>query len=326
MSVTTAQTISLLENVLFESPSIASANAAQWVTLSQSDALYSDVAGLAQAMAATSEIGIAKQVVRYYDGALLRSPSGAEVTYYVRIAEAGRTAAQIAQGASGVPQTVWNQIAGYFAASPEFAQLHSGANVVTMLYQDILGRTPSADESAYYQKLLGGGTSVSTLVQYFVTSPEYLGKVRAGIDGDLAAYGFTVTENPSSAPPQSVMSANTGLAIVVDTAGATYASQPSYVGSTAGPGAVYFISDKAALTVDRPTVFNSIVASGAQAITALETGIGAHHIASGIYGGNTYVVESQTGTPGPTDTTVLELTGIHALASTTQAGLITIFA
>lgn len=327
MTVTTAQAISLLENVLFESPSIASANAAQWVTLSQSDTVYSDVAGLAQAMAATPEISIAEQVVRYYEGALGREPSGVEVAYYVKIAEAGLSASQLVQGASAVPQATWNQIAAYFAASPEFGHLYSSnAGVIPLLYAQILDRAPSTDETAYYQKLLDGGTSVSTLVQYFTTSPEFQSDVDAGIASSLAAHGFTVAENGDSATTLPVITASVPLAIVVGTAGAGYASQPSYVSSTATHGTLLQIADKAALTVDKPTIFSVNVTSAAQAIATLETGIVAHHIASGIYGGNTYVVESQTGTPGSTDTTVIELTGIHALASATNPGMITIFA
>src|SRR5579859_3556437 len=120
MSVTTAQAVTLLENVLFESPTIAQANAASWVSQSATNTSLSSVAGLAAAMAATPEGEIAQQVVRYYMGALGRAPRGDEIQYYINVVEAGLTADQLAQGAGAVPGTEWNQIAAYFAASPEF--------------------------------------------------------------------------------------------------------------------------------------------------------------------------------------------------------------
>lgn len=203
MSITTAQAVTLLENVLFESATIAQANAAQWVELSQIDPSHADVAGVAQAIASTEEAGTAEQVARYYEGALGRMPSSSEIAYYVGIAENGLSASQIALGTIGVPQAAWNQIAGYFAASPEFGQLYSGSqsSVIASLYQNILDRAPSAAETAYYQKLLDGGTSVSTLVQYFVTSPEYQANENPQIATVLAANGVTVVTDPITVIP-----------------------------------------------------------------------------------------------------------------------------
>lgn len=206
MSVTTAQAISLLENVLFESKTLATANAAGWVSLSVLQPSYSTVAGLASAMASTAEATIAQQVIRYYEGALGRAPSGAEVAYYVNIVENGNTAtgipamtaAQINDGASAVPAGTWDKIAGFFAASPEFAFASAGGNVVNLLYLNILGRAPNAAEITYYQNLLTAGTTVSTLVQYFTTSPEYQTKVDAQIQTGLTTYGTTVANGGSS--------------------------------------------------------------------------------------------------------------------------------
>src|SRR5579859_4843318 len=127
MSVTTVQATTLLENVLFESATLAAANSAQWVAASQSNAAQSSVGGLAQAMSDSAEAGIADQVVRYYFGILGRVPTGNEVAFYSAVAEAGLTPAQIAQGAGAVPVATWNEIAGYFTASPEFARDISGA-------------------------------------------------------------------------------------------------------------------------------------------------------------------------------------------------------
>lgn len=219
MSVTTAQAVSLLENVLFESKTLATANAAGWVSLSNLNSSYSTVSGLAGAMAQTAEATIAQQVIRYYEGALGRSPSGAEVAYYVNIVENGNaaagipamTAAQINEGASAVPGATWNQIASFFAASPEFAFASAGGNVVNLLYLNILNRAPNAAEITYYQNLLNSGTSVSTLVQYFTTSPEYQGKVDSQIQSNITTYGATVANGGTA--PSSIGTISTPITI-----------------------------------------------------------------------------------------------------------------
>lgn len=207
MSVTTAQATTLLENVLFESATLASANAAQWVTLSQNSAADSTVAGLATAMANSAEAGIAQQVVRYYEGALDRAPTASEISFYVGVAEAGLSASQIAQGAGAVSTATWGQIATYFADSSEFQSLTAGGNVIPVLFQNILGRSPTADDTTFYQKVLAGGTSLPTLLEYLVNSSEYQTKVGAGIatlpagDGQTAVSSGTGNANPVVTPP-----------------------------------------------------------------------------------------------------------------------------
>ena len=208
MSVTSGQAISLLENVLFESQTQAKANAAGWVTLSNLNSAYSTVAGLAAAMAGTAEASIAQQVVRYYEGALGRAPGGTEIAYYVNVAEtnqngafgAALTSSQIAQGASAVSQATWNQIAADFANSPEFSFASASASsVVTLLYLNILGRSPSATEVAYYNAQQAAGLGTSTLVQEFVNSPEYTNKVSSSIATNLGTFGTSVTNGTTPA-------------------------------------------------------------------------------------------------------------------------------
>ena len=194
MTITTAQAISTLENVLFESATIATANA---VSLNLSS--YSSVDALAQSLTALPEFAIAGQIVRYYQAALGRGPSGFEIGYYVTIAEHGLTAAQIAQGAGAVPQAMWNIIATDFAASSEFAQdfgLAAANSVapakytsfVTSLYQNVLARTPSATELGYYVAQLAAGDSPAVLVQEFSNSPEYQNNVTSSIQSQLVTY------------------------------------------------------------------------------------------------------------------------------------------
>lgn len=243
MSITSAQAISLLENVLFESSTLAAANAAQWVSISQADTASTVISDVATAMAGTAEAGIAEQVVRYYEGALGREPTIQEVAYYVHIAEAGLSATQVAQGAGAVSQASWNQIASYFAASPEFHSLYGGTDsaVVSALYQNILGRTPSAAESAYYQKVLDGGTSVSTVVQYFVTSPEFQDQADAKIEAMLAATGVTAATGVS--PPVGVPSIGNGVSVVD-------------LNSSAGAGAVTITATTTATATTSLTLAN----------------------------------------------------------------------
>src|ERR1700744_4030647 len=94
MSLTQQQEVLLLENVLFESPTQAAANASSW----QSNPAATSVAGAAAAMAASGEAKIASTVVGYYLAALGRAPNAAEIHYYVGIAEQGLSQSQIAAG------------------------------------------------------------------------------------------------------------------------------------------------------------------------------------------------------------------------------------
>jgi len=202
MSITTAQATILLENVLFESQAAAQANASYWVGLSQSVAADATIAGAATAMAATPEIGIAEQVVRYYEGGLGRVPAGVEIAYYVAIAEGAMGPAQVAPGATAVPQAVWNQIATDFTQSPEFQFLNTtGSDLIHRLYTAVLGRNPTASDVAYYQNQQAAGLDASMLLQEFVNSPEYQNKVNSGLQQVLATYGAEVASGQVSVTP-----------------------------------------------------------------------------------------------------------------------------
>ena len=189
MSVSVADATTLLENVLFESASLAATNAPGWVSQSSTNASESTVSGLAAAMAASPEAGIVQQVVRYYEGALGRAPAGFEILYYVNIVEAGLTASQISAGATSVPQTAWNQVASDFANSPEFSFATAGTNVVTLLYQNILGRTPGPAELAFYQAQIAAGYPDTILIQEFTNSPEFQASVDGNVSSALASFG-----------------------------------------------------------------------------------------------------------------------------------------
>lgn len=198
MNITNAQAVNLLEYVLFETPAAAKADAAHWVTLSQTVTADSTIVGAATAMANTDEIGIPEQVIRYYEGALGRTPAGSEIAYYAAIAETGLTTAQLSQGATVVPQATWNQIASDFANSPEFQFASAGGGLINLLYQNILGRTPSATETAYYVAQQAAGYGPELLVQEFVNSPEYQNRINPVLRQDLIVFGSEVASGQIS--------------------------------------------------------------------------------------------------------------------------------
>lgn len=259
MSVTTSQATTLLENVLFEQPSIAAANAATWVVASNISS-QSTIAGLAAAMSATAEAGIAQQVIRYYMGALGRVPSGSEIQFYVKYAEQGLSASAIAQGSSSVPVATWSQIANFFANSPEFSHDYGittpgsvdSSNeglVITAFYNNVLNRAPTSSEIIFYENALNSGTPVQTLIQYFTNSPEYQNTVNSGLATALASYGASVTNGntPSTIPfflPGQVLSetltasaltvTGTNASIMVTVTGTAAQSAQSAVTAVAG--------------------------------------------------------------------------------------------
>lgn len=324
MSVTTAQAISLLENVLFETPAQATANAASWVSLSNLNSSYSTVAGLASAMAQTAEATIAEQVVRYYEGALGRAPAGVEVAYYVNIIENGNTAAgipamlpsQITEGATAVPGATWSEIASFFAASPEFAFASAGSNVVNLLYLNILGRAPNAAEVTYYQNLIATGTKVSTLVQYFTTSPEYQTKVDASIQGNLASYGTTVANGgtaPATIGPITTTAptvTNLALSNSVDTPTVTGNTTVSGTFNAGGTTPTFTAGDTIAATGTGNTLsISDLGVSGVENLTNNATSV----VGATVSGVQTLAISASQGVYADTTTSSEGLTGLTAL-------------
>ena len=210
MSVAKGQVITLLENVLFESPAMAFANAAGWASLSAINAAYSTVSGLAGVMAQTQEAHIPEEVIRLYSAALGRAPSGAEVAFYTGLAEHGLSANQIASGS--VPTAEWNQIASFFVASPESFTNPASTDPVSMLFHNVLGRAPSGAETAFYHAQMQHGLGVQNLLQEFANSPEYQNKVDSTILADLAHYGVAVAGGhpTSSIDPLGLIGVQTG--------------------------------------------------------------------------------------------------------------------
>ena len=58
--------------------------------------------------------------------------------------------------------------------------------------------------------------------------------------------------------------------------------------------------------------------SAAQTITAVEAAAAfSHGVAYAVYGGNTYLAQSASGMLAPTDTTIVELIGVHSFTAST---------
>jgi len=173
--VTSSQVATLLENVLFESPTLAAANAASWVAQVPASATTTAQAvdALGSAMLASPENQISSEVLALYMGVLNRVPQAGELHYYVNLVETGATSAQIAQGPSALSANLWNAVVADFVNSPEFQSDLAGSTLITTLYHNVLGRTPGNSEVAYYQGLLAQGAPTTALVRDFVDSPEF---------------------------------------------------------------------------------------------------------------------------------------------------------
>lgn len=196
MSIPQQQVVTLLENVLFETSTQATANAVKW----NAGPAATDISSLAAAMAASPEEGIAAHIVGYYLASLGRAPTAAEIQFYVSYAERGLTPAQIA--ADQVPASTWSSISSFFTASPEFAA-RAGIDtslgmtaalleVVPWLYQSVLGRAPSVAEISFYDTQITSGAGLNTLFGEFTASPEFATDTGAQIAAALAAYGTAV--------------------------------------------------------------------------------------------------------------------------------------
>lgn len=102
-------------------------------------------------------------VVRLYLGTFLRIPDYAGVTYWV---------SQKKSGAQTLPQ-----IAQFFATSAEFVSRYgslSNSAFVTQLYQNILGRAPSASENAYWTgQLTSNAMTRGQVLLAFTDSAEH---------------------------------------------------------------------------------------------------------------------------------------------------------
>ncbi len=99
----------------------------------------------------------------------------------------------------------------------------------------------------------------------------------------------------------------------------------NYVITGALAGDKLIFNTDAAATLNSGLTATTAGATLALTITAIEAAasVGPHHVAYAIFGGNTYVTESISGTLAATDTTIVELVGIHTLATATGSVILT---
>lgn len=326
MTVTSAQVTTLLENVLFESATLAKANATQVTAYANLSSSTSTVAGLSAFLATQPEASIAEQVVRYYQGALGRVPAPVEIAYYVAIAEANMTSAQISEGATAVNGSTWATIASYFAASPEFkadfgltGATTNEALVITGFYHNILGRAPTAAELTYYEGLVNTGTSYSTLVQYFTESPEYQTIADSTIESNLAASGTAAVAtvaaggNPltSTTPIGSLPSGATGntTTLSFNSASNTYIAGVTVTGTAGSSANTLTLNDGAAATA--PGTFDLSLPAGGS-ISNIQT--------LNINGSGTDIIDLTASSSAWSSVTAVNITSGAAQAITVGAG------
>lgn len=101
--------------------------------------------------------------------------------------------------------------------------------------------------------------------------------------------------------------------------GANYATAANVVITGAVTGDVVTFgndaaSSGAALTA---TTAGATVAATITAVEGAAHTIGAHGVAYSVYGGNTYVAETASGTLGAADTTIIQIAGTHTLTAAT---------
>ena len=147
--------------------------------------------------------------------------------------------------------------------------------------------------------------------------------ITVGTGSNLISVGTAANTTLSSTITLGNHSSSTGIdAITVGVGGTGYSIAANYVinGAVAGDTITFVNDASSAITISKVTGATSV----SSAITLVETSActTAHAVSYIQYGGNTYVAESLSGSAGATDTTIIELTGLHTFVAT--AGLITL--
>jgi len=106
--------------------------------------------------------------------------------------------------------------------------------------------------------------------------------------------------------------------VTVGTGGTHYATAPNYLITGAQAGDRIMFSADGTSSSAAPTEYSPDT-SAAATIADLEAAVAghAHMVAYAVFGGNTYVVETSSGTPATTDTAVIEIMGVHTFTAST---------
>jgi hypothetical protein len=112
-------------------------------------------------------------VVRLYLAYFLRYPDYAGLQYHVNLVRGGGQLSSISEG---------------FALSPEFQTAYGTLNngqFVTLLYQNVLGRSPDTAGFDFHVARLNGGTPRGVVMLGFSESTEF--RIRSNNDGIVSA-------------------------------------------------------------------------------------------------------------------------------------------
>jgi len=182
-----------------------------------------------------------------------------------------------------------------------------------------------ATDNAHVNVQLAASSGVDTIVlgngNNSITDATITGgtvNVTVGTGSNLLTLGGTTTNTTATfAVTLGTHTAAGPDFINVGTAGTAFATVANYVITGAVTGdQVFFrgdvLSSNAALTA---TTAGATAAATITAIEAAAHTIGAHGVAYAVFGGNTYIAESLTGTLAGTDTTLVELIGTHTLTA-----------
>lgn len=120
--------------------------------------------------------GIDGQAYRMYKGAFNRAPDAEGLGFWINQMEKGMDL---------------KGVANYFITSPEFAKTYGSNNTdadfVTLLYKNVLGRSPDMDGQSFWLGHIANGLSRPDVLAYFSESPENYSTV-AKIIGNGFAY------------------------------------------------------------------------------------------------------------------------------------------
>lgn len=111
---------------------------------------------------------------RLYQAAFDRVPDGDGLSYWIDVMDDGLSL---------------SAVAGYFAQSAEFASLYgsnpSHAELLTLLYNNVLDRAPDAGGQAYWLQVMDQGLAHSEVLAYFSESQENQIKVQGVIENGI---------------------------------------------------------------------------------------------------------------------------------------------
>lgn len=122
----------------------------------------------------------AHMAFRLYQATLNRAPDVAGHAHWTWKLELGEMSAR--------------QAAAHFVASPEFQHRYAGLNdadFVTMLYQNVMNRTPNSGGYTHWTGKLAGGMARADVVMHFANSPEFVTKT------DASAARYTAASDPT---------------------------------------------------------------------------------------------------------------------------------